>query len=85
MSEALPVTTLGEAESPEVARSIHAYTTQMVDLFNAAPDVIKFRLLCSVVVTATCSQDDPAGHFGYLVHECMAHIRLHTVRPEGQA
>lgn len=70
----LPTSGIGEAESPEVAATIVAATTKVLDVINTVPGTMKLRVITSVIVSMVTSQDDPEKKFADLVELSRAYI-----------
>lgn len=83
MAERLPVIDIGVAASEEDRRILDDAVRDLVARWNEVPEHLSLNVLCSVVVSVCCSQDDPAAIFGIIGENAGLAIAASVAEPKG--
>jgi hypothetical protein len=83
MAERLPTIYHGVAGSEEDKRIVDDAIQDITARFNEVPGDLALRVICSLVTSVCCAQDDPAETFTTIGHNVGLAIEAATAEPEG--
>jgi hypothetical protein len=83
MAERLPTIYHGVVGSEEDKRAVDDAIHDIVSRLNQVPEHLGLRVICSIVVSVCCAQDDPAAVFAIVGSNAGQAIAAAIAEPEG--
>lgn len=85
MSDRLPTVYYGIPDDEKETRAIDDALNDIVTTLNSVPGHLSLRLICSVVVTVCCNQDDPGAAFQIIGANVASAIKIAIAEPKGSS
>jgi hypothetical protein len=83
MAERLPTILHGVCTSEDDKRIVEDALQDVIARLNVVPSHLSLRVICSVLVSVCCAQDDPASTYAMIGGNAGRAIKMAIEEPEG--